>query len=154
MAVSKSIILKTETEVVVKFYGTDGSTSVNLTTDLLTTTQALDGDVQTVNIIGVLFVGGNAAKTEVVRNGVVVLTCNNSTSSFLDFSGQDMPPENTENISDISVSMVGADNAQVWIKLRKVSGYKSLVEDWKYGSYDDPTRSGASTTLSGSPDKV
>lgn len=39
------------------------------------------------------------------------------------------------------------------ISLRK-EGWAVKVEDSTYGSYDDPTRIGASTTLSGSPDRV
>jgi thioredoxin reductase (NADPH) len=33
-------------------------------------------------------------------------------------------------------------------------GWATKVEESTYGSYDDPTRVGASTTISGSPDKV
>jgi len=39
------------------------------------------------------------------------------------------------------------------IRLRK-EGWTPKVENATYGSYDDPTRVGASTTLSGSPDRV
>jgi len=39
------------------------------------------------------------------------------------------------------------------IRLRK-EGWTPKVENTTYGAYDDPTRVGASTTMSGSPDKV
>jgi len=39
------------------------------------------------------------------------------------------------------------------IRLRK-EGWEPEVENATYGAYDDPTRIGASTTMSGSPDKV
>jgi hypothetical protein len=39
------------------------------------------------------------------------------------------------------------------IRLRK-EGWTPKVEESTFGSYDDPTRIGASTTLSGSPDRV
>lgn len=39
------------------------------------------------------------------------------------------------------------------IRLRK-EGWTPKVEDATYGAYDDPTIVGASTTMSGSPDKV
>lgn len=39
------------------------------------------------------------------------------------------------------------------IRLRK-EGWTPKVENEVYGAYDDPTRVGASTTLSGSPDRV
>lgn len=39
------------------------------------------------------------------------------------------------------------------IRLRK-EGWTPKVEESTYGVYDDPTRVGASTTLSGSPDRV
>jgi hypothetical protein len=39
------------------------------------------------------------------------------------------------------------------IRLRK-EGWTPKVENSTYGAYDDPTRVGASTTMSGSPDRV
>lgn len=53
---------------------------------------------------------------------------------------------------DLQVIFGGAGS--VIIDVAKVSGYVSRVEDATYGAYDDPTRIGASTTMSGSPDKA
>jgi hypothetical protein len=61
--------------------------------------------------------------------------------------------DNVENTSDIVVTIAGAE-AQCYLTVRKASGYATKVEPATYGAYDDETRVGASTTLSGSPDKV
>lgn len=60
--------------------------------------------------------------------------------------------DNTYETLDLQVVFGGAGS--VIIDVAKVSGYVSRVEDATYGAYDDPTRIGASTTMSGSPDKA
>jgi hypothetical protein len=153
MAVTKSIIKQSDTEAVVKIAGSAGNATIDLDVDLLLGSQALDGATQTVSITGVSWTGEVAALIVVDRNSVRVMTLNTGGSGMLFFDGQTLPPENTNSTSDIVVTISGGIG-EVWLKLRKVAGYKSKIEDWKYGSYDDPTRIGASTTLNGSPDKV
>lgn len=60
--------------------------------------------------------------------------------------------DNTYETMDFRLVMGGA--CTVIADIVKVSGYDQKVEDATYGAYDDPTRIGASTTMSGSPDKV
>ena len=58
------------------------------------------------------------------------------------------PPENTANTSDISVTISDAagtavKQGELWIRIRKVSGYASKIETAVYGVYDDLTQVGS-----------
>jgi len=148
-----SIIRQTHQEAVVKVYGTTGvSETIDIST-LLATGQELDGATQHVTIVGVQWTGAATGVATITRDSVTVMTLQAAPSGMLLFDGQTMPPENTKSDKDIVVAITGAQT-EVWLKLRKVSGYKTRIEDATYGAYDDPTRVGASTTMSGSPDKV
>jgi hypothetical protein len=153
MPVAKTVLKNTNQEAVVKVAGTDASATIDLSVDLLAASQALDGGTQTVNIAGLVWTGATNGIIQITRNSVVVATLQANAAGALDFTGQMMIPETIGNTSDIVVTISGAQ-AECWIRLRKVSGYATKVEPATYGSYDDETRVGASTTLSGSPDKV
>lgn len=153
MAVIKSILKNVAQEAVVKVSGTDGTATIVLATDLLSVGQALDGATQSAAIVGVTWTGATDGIVTVTRGGVVVMTLQANAAGFLDFSGQAMIPDNIGATSDIVVAVSGA-TAQCWLRLRKVDGYRTMVEGATYGSYDDPTRVGASTTIDGSPDYV
>jgi hypothetical protein len=153
MPVAKTILKNTNQEAVVKVAGTAASTTIDLSSDLLAASQALDGETQTVNIAGLVWTGATDGIIQITRNSVVVATLQSNAAGGLDFTGQMMIPETINNTSDIVVTISGAQ-AECWIRLRKVSGYATKIEYATYGSYDDETRVGASTTLSGSPDKV
>ena len=154
MAVTKTVIKNTHQESIVKVAGTAASATIDLQTDILPTAQALDGDTQTVNIVGVMWSGATGGQVQITRNGTIVKTMVTDAADYHDYSGQDMCPETTDNTSDIVVTISGAQ-AECWLKLRKVGGYKSKSGEYpQYGAYEDETRVGASTTISGSPDKV
>lgn len=153
MAVVKTVLKSTEQEAVVKVAGTAAAATITLATDILAASQALDGETQTVNIVGLVWTGATDGIIQITRNSVVIATLQANAAGALDFSGQAMIPETISNTHNIVVTISGAQ-AECWVRLRKVSGYKSKVEYATYGAYDDETRVGASTTLSGSPDKV
>jgi hypothetical protein len=153
MAVVKTVLKNTEQEAVVKVAGTAAAATITLTTDILAASQALDGETQTVNIVGLVWTGAIDGIIQITRNSVVIATLQANAAGALEFSGQAMIPETISNTQNIVVTISGAQ-AECWLRLRKVSGYKSKVEYATYGAYDDETRVGASTTLSGSPDKV
>jgi len=153
MAVVKTILKNTNQESIVKIAGTAAAATITLGTDLVASTQAVDGATQTVNIIGLVWTGAAEGVIQITRNSVVVFTLQSNAAGALDFAGQQMIPDTIENTQDVVVTISGAQ-AECWIRLRKIGGYVTKVEDATYGSYDDPTRVGASTTLSGSPDKV
>lgn len=153
MATTKTILRKTHGEAVVKVAGTAEAETIALATDLLNAGQALDGSTQSVNIVGVTWTGATDGVITIARGGVTVMTLLANAAGALEFGGQMMIPDSVNNTSDVVVTISGAQ-AECWLRLRKVSGYKTMIEDATYGAYDDPTRVGASTTQSGSPDKV
>ena len=148
-----AILKQTAQEAVVKVSGAAGVTE---TIDLqaLLANQVLDGATQTVNIVGVTWTGAIGGVATVTRNTSTVMTLQADSAGSIDFSGQELPPETTANTYDIVVAITGAA-CEVWLKLRKIGGYKSKSGEYgAYGAYEDETRVGASTTLSGSPHKV
>lgn len=152
MAVAKTILKNTNQESVVKIAGTAASSTIDLSVDLLASQQALDGATQRVNIAGVQWVGLPEATITIARNSVNILTLPGGGADYIEFAAGSGFVDNIENTSDIVVTIAGAE-AQCYLVLRKVSGYATKVETAVYGAYDDETRVGASTTLSGSPDK-
>lgn len=153
MAVTKTILKNTNNEAVVKIAGTADGATINLSTDLVATTQAVDGATQTVNIAGVHWVGLPNATITITRNSVNILTLPGGGADYMEFAAGAGFVDSIENTSNIIVNIAGAE-AQCYLVLRKVSGYATKVETVVYGAYDDVSRVGASTTLSGSPDKV
>lgn len=148
---AKTILKNTVQEAVVKVTAV-GTETIGIATDILADSQALSGATQTVNIVSLKYAGLASSTITVTRNSTVVLSVSAEGEGTIDFTGEGYV-ESTANTSDIVVAIAGA-NAQCYLTLRKVSGYAPKVENATYGAYDDPTRIGASTTLSGSPDKV
>ena len=153
MAVAKTILKNTNQESVVKVAGTAAASTIDLSVDLLAGSQALDGDTQRVNIAGVQWVGLPSSTITITRNSVNILTLPGGGADYIEFAAGSGFVDNIENASDIVVTIAGAE-AQCYLTLRKVSGYATKVETATYGAYDDETRVGASTSLSGSPDKA
>jgi hypothetical protein len=153
MPVVKTVLKNVNQEAVVKVAGTAAAATIDLSTDLVASTQALDGETQTVNIVGLVWTGATDGIITITRNNVVIATLQANAAGALEFGGQQMIPETINNTSDVVVTISGAQ-AECWVRLRKVSGYATKVEYATYGAYDDESRVGASTSISGSPDKV
>ena len=152
MAVTATVLKNTNQEAIVKVAGTAGSATIDLQTTILAATQALDGATQTVNLVSMSYTGLTGATVTIARNGTNIITAYAEGSDTLDFAGMGFV-DTVQNTQDIVVTIAGAE-AQCYLTLRKVGGYATKVENATYGAYDDPTRVGASTTMSGSPDKV
>ena len=61
--------------------------------------------------------------------------------------------DNTNNDQDIVIAQTVANKPiSGYITLRKIAGWDTKVENATYGAYDDPTKVGARTDVSGSPD--
>lgn len=142
MAVTKSFTKVAENEAVIKVAGTAAGATIALATDLLAPNQVVDGATQTVDITGIVWSGAVGGVITITRNAVVIATLQTDNGNFMDFSGQVMPPENTQNTKDIVVTMSVAQG-ECWVKVRKVAGYVSKIEYGLYGSYDDPTVTGS-----------
>jgi hypothetical protein len=152
MAVTATVLKNTNQEAIVKVAGTADSATIILS-ELVAATQEVieDADLE-VNLVSVSWTGLASSTVTIARNSVNIITVNAAGSDIIDMSGRGYV-DTIENTEDIVVTIGGAE-AQVWLTLRKASGYATKVEPATYGAYDDPTRVGASTTMSGSPDKV
>lgn len=142
MAVTKTILKNTNQETIIKVSGTAAAATINLATDLLAATQALSGDTQTVNIAAVQWVGLSGAAITVTRNSINVLTLPGGGADYLEFAAGSGFVESTENTSDITVTIAGAE-AQCYIVLRKAGGFATKVETAVFGAYDDQTQVGS-----------
>jgi hypothetical protein len=142
MATTKSILKKTHGEAVVKVAGADEAETISLASDLLASGQVLNGETQTVNIIGVSWTGATNGIITVTRGGVTIMTLQANAAGALEFGGQMMQPDSVNNSNDIVVTVSGAQ-AECWLRLRKVSGYKTTIEPEQFGSHDDPTVAGS-----------
>lgn len=143
MALTKSILRMTETETVFKIAGNGGSATIDLQTDLVDVNQATSGATQTVTILAVRWQGENGNAFIVNRNGTRVLTLVTEQGDYIAFDGQELPPENTEATSDIEIVSVGTGYAELYLKLRKVSGYAPKVETAQFSVYDDTNTVGS-----------
>jgi hypothetical protein len=142
MAVTKTVLKNTNQESVVKVAGTAAAATIDISVDLLASTQALDGATQTVNIIGLVWTGATDGIITITRNSVVITTLQANAAGMLYFDGQSMIPDTIQNTSDIVVTISGAQ-AECWIRLRKVGGFASKVETAVFGAYDDQTAVGS-----------
>lgn len=139
MAITKTVLKNTSIESVVKIQGTDGlDETIDLDVDLVSTGQIIeDGSTQIVNIVGLVWTGHTNALITLSRGGVIITTLQANAAGALDFSGQFMIPETVNNTHNIRVDIDGVQ-AEVWIRLKKISGYTSTIEYEKFGAYDDP----------------
>ena len=142
MAVTKTVLKNTNQESVVKVAGTAAAATIDISADLLASTQALDGATQTVNIVACKWGGLNNSTITITRNSVNILTLNGADASDLDFSAGYGFVDSIENTSDVVVTVAGAE-AQVYLTLRKVGGYATKVETAVFGAYDDQTAVGS-----------
>lgn len=152
-ATRTTIIRNTNLETIIKFEGSVADTAATIDISTLTaTTQARNAETPTVNIVKFIASGLLTAGVMVVRNGVTVLAAAPESGVLLDLS-QNGISDNIQNTSNIVITTTGAVSTG-YLVLRKLAGWATKVETATYGAYDDETRVGASTTISGSPDKV
>lgn len=134
---AKTILKKNESKVAVKLHGSGLNETVTLNSDCLASTEALTaGGTPTVNILSLHWAGAADAVATVTRGGTVIATLQaNSTGEliFLDTEFSD----SVNNTNDIVVTSTGV--MQVWMLLRKVTGYSSKIETSVFSVYDNTT---------------
>ena len=141
MAVTKTVLKLTEKDAVVKVAGGAGSATIDLQADLKKSNEEL-ASTQQVSISGVQWTGTTDGLITIARNGVTIMTLNCGASGQLEMQGQSMIPDNIQGDKDIVVTATGTAT-EVWVRLKKVSGYITGVETGEFGQYDDPTEVGA-----------
>ena len=143
----------TNQESVIHFTSSAAESGTITIANLTATSQARNADTPTVNIVKWQVTGELASKVTINRNSKIVIACAPENAPYAELNAWGIPLTN-DNTSDIVITNGAAKDVTGILVLRKVAGWDTKVEDATYGAYDDPTRVGASTTLSGSPDKV
>lgn len=136
MAVTKTVLKLAERDAVVKVAGGAGTATIDLQTDLKKSNEELAA-TQAVSIAGVQWTGTTDAVISIARNGVTILTLNCSAAGALEMNGQMMIPDNIEQSRDIDVTIAGTA-AELYVRLKKTSGYNSGSEPSVYGQHDNP----------------
>lgn len=151
MATTAAVVQKvSDSEAIVKVSGnTTGAVTINIATDILAANQIVYpvGGTPVANIIGFQWSGDVGATYRIDRGGVRVATLLADNGNFLDFI-ELFPAENTNNTSNITVTIVKTDGTtavqgELWIRIRKVSGYASKIETAAYSVYDNLTAVGS-----------
>lgn len=130
-----TILRKTPQKVAVKVAGGAGADTITLATDLLHPTEVVSG-TPTVNILGFHWSGASNGVATITRNNTVIATLAGAAAGELIFSDAEFS-DNVNNTSNIVVTITG-DQMEVWMLLRKQSGYTSKIETAEFGSYDNP----------------
>jgi hypothetical protein len=152
-ATRTTIIRNTNLETIIKYEGSSVDTAATIDISTLTaTTQARNSDTPTVNIVKFIASGLLTGGVTVVRNSVTILAAAPENAPVLDLT-QNGISDSVQNTSNIVITTTGAASTG-YLVLRKLAGWATKVEEVTYGAYEDVTRVGASTTVSGSPDKV
>jgi len=141
MAVTKTILKNTHQEAVVKISGTAASATIDISADLLNAKQELNGSTVTVDIIDCIVTGLLGSGITVVRNSVPILAFAPENSIKLSFEGEGFR-ENIQNNANIVVTISGAE-AHIYLVLRKVAGFASMIETAQFGSYDNESAVGS-----------
>ena len=154
MAVLFTTVRNTNQETIIHFDTVAAESGTITIANLTADSQALTvGGTPTVNIVKFICTGGLGAGLRVVRNGKNIISVAPENAPVLDLNANGIS-DGTNSTYDIVITNDFAKPVTGYITLRKIAGWDNKVENATYGSYDDPTRVGASTTASGSPDKA
>lgn len=151
-AIRFDTLRNTNQETIIKFSGASGDTGTITIANLGASTQARNSDTPTVNMVRIIASGITNSNLTITRGGVTVFVGSPGAVIELEFISNGFS-DSVNNTSDL-VFTIGTAAVTGYMTLRKLAGWSTKVENETYGAYDDPTRVGASTTMSGSPDKV
>jgi hypothetical protein len=153
MAMTITTLKNTNQETVIHFTSSLSESGTITIANLTASTQARNSDTPTVNIVKYMITGELASKVSIIRNSKIVIAVAPENAPYMEANAWGIPITN-DNTFDIVITNGAAKDVSGFLVLRKVAGWDTEVENATYGAYDDPTRVGASTTMSGSPDKA
>ena len=153
MAMVFTTLKNTNQETVIHFASSAAESGTITIANLTASTQARNSDTPTVNIVKWTVSGELASKINIVRNSKNVIVAAPENAPYAELNAWGIPLTN-DNTFDIVITNGAAKEITGILVLRKIAGWSTKVENEVYGAYDDVSRVGASTTLSGSPDKV
>jgi hypothetical protein len=153
MAMYLTTVRNTNQETIIHFETVDDSGYEIDISSLAAPTQARNSDTPLVNIVRVISTGELGSKIVISRNGKNIVVAAPENAPVLDLTQYGIS-DSTNNDQNITINQTVAGKAMTgYITLRKLAGWDTKVENATYGAYDDPTRVGARTDVSGSPDK-
>lgn len=130
-----TIMKLTETLAIVKVTGVGNATiflNTQATDGLLSPTQTLSGTLK----VGIGFLNWSCSEAIIIaRNSVEVFKLHTNANE-LDLSGNGGMLDLTQSDQNIVVTM-GANGGFCILTLRKMGGYASKIEPWRFGQYDD-----------------
>lgn len=133
---AKTIMKLTETLAIVKISGTTPET-ITLNSDLLSSTQVVSGTPK----VGIGYLcwttGGNI---KISRNSVDIYDLYTNTGEF-DLSGNGGMLDTINGTSNLVVTIT--TGGVIFLTLRKIEGYASKIEPWRYGQYDNTGATGS-----------
>ena len=153
MAIAFTTVKNTNQETVIHFTTAAAESGTITIANLTAATQARNAANPKVDIVKFICTGELGSKVTIARNSKTVIACAPENEAVIEFNSWGIPVNNDDTF-DIVITNGVAKEITGWIVLRKIAGWDTKVETATYGAYDDVTRVGASTTLSGSPDKV
>jgi len=151
-AIRFDTLRNTNQETIIKFTGGSGDTGTITIANLTATTQARNSDAPAVNMVRIIASGLTNSNLTISRNSVAVFQGSPGAAIDFEFISNGFS-DSVMNTYDFNFT-INTSAVTGYLTLRKLAGWSTKVEEVIYGAYDDPTRVGASTTMSGSPDKV
>ena len=117
---NKSFLRKTQTDALVKVYGAVGTVTIPLTDLAVAGETVLNPEV---SIIALQTSGSPGAVIEVARDGDILYSVASESAPIIDLLALGNAADTTNAAADITVTTKVAE-AQLLLKLRKISGYK------------------------------
>lgn len=136
---AKNILKKTGSKVAVKLHGNDLNETVTLNSDCLLSSESIVG-TPTANIVSVHWAGAAGASATITRNSVKIIIVSGDNAGELLFLDTEFT-DSIENTHNLVVTSTG--EMQIWLVLRKVSGYSSKIETAEFSVYDDTNAVGS-----------
>lgn len=129
---TKRILRLTNTEALIKVDGAIGSVTIDLAVDLKLATEAISGTPR-VNLVVMQVSGKPGAVVSVARNSINLWDLQADAAECINLLEVGGATDNTENASNIVVTSSGAEG-QLLLKVRKLSGYRTLIRPEETGS--------------------
>lgn len=132
---AKTILKQNGNKAVVKLHGSGLSETIRLNTDLLLPTEALTvGGTPTVTIAAVHWTGELNAIATIKRNGITIFDLQANAAAQMFFQDQEFT-DSVESTGNIVITSTGS--MQIYLILKKVTGYSSKIETSEFSVYDD-----------------
>jgi len=143
MATVKTFLKKTHQEVVVKVAGGGGTNVTISLAELISNGQELDPSAanQEVAILAAQWTGTVDGIATISRNATTIMTLQSTPAGIITLDDGTFVPDTVNATSDIVVTTAGV-SVEVWLRLKKLSGYRTLIEPEQFGHYDNPLVAG------------